>query len=368
MVQLKLITIALTTFLLPLNIQAKPPKNYILPNIIEGPVSIETQVGQGSYDRAYIQTHNESSYEWWYFDAISSDGKSSIVLISLVTLSELGQGTELQGQIVTPEGEIFSNRSDYGPEGKLWVSTKGDGSSGIIGNGDFTWIGQPDLSQYVLNVNWPEKEMTGTITLISNASPFVGCDAFGPDARTDTFWWFNWINLMGDAVAIVDLKVGDKKIAFTGNGYHDKNWGPVSFPSYVNYWYWGHGRAGDYSLVWSRIVDKDNITISSAWLTEGGKIIHSTCVHDDSIQVIPFGNNITIPPNRPNNTNNIDGFDININTGERGKYQFKFDSNQWTNGNQGNYARWIGNFKGGKVGDEPGIGVGITEQMGPFGI
>ncbi|WWC57733.1 uncharacterized protein I303_100267 [Kwoniella dejecticola CBS 10117] len=360
----------LAALFLPSLGQAKFPKNYILPDIINGtaPVPIETTVGSGAYDRAYIPSHNASTYEWWYFDAVSSDGQSSVVFVALVVPTALGQGTEVSAQVITPDGEIFANRTDYGPEGKFWVSTRGDGSSGVIGDGDFTWVGQPDLSQYELKVDLPEQDISGTVTLISAASPFVGCDPFGPDARTHTFWWFNWINFMGDAVAVVDLKVGDKRVAFTGNGYHDKNWGPVPYPPHLNYWYWGHGRAGDYSLVWSRVVAKDNTTISGAWLARDGQVLRSTCVHDESIHVEPFGNNVTIPPNRPNDTENIDGFDITINIGEEGLYQFRFDSNRWTNGNDGNYARWIGNFTGGKVGEEASSGVGVTEQMGPFGI
>ncbi|WRT63342.1 uncharacterized protein IL334_000247 [Kwoniella shivajii] len=372
---------------------AKQARNYILPNLLNHSVPLDTTVGNESYDRPFITSHNLTTYEWWYFDAVAADGQSSVVISSLISPTVSGQGTQLLVQViqllgksirsilqylidfligyfchltVSPQGALFDKVIDYGPSGALYVSALGDGSSGVIGDGDFTWIGKADLSEYTLSLDLPEHNISGTVTLISAAKPFVGCDSFGAAATTDVFWWFNWINLMGDAVAVVDLKVGDQRIAFTGNGYHDKNWGPVPYAPHVGHWYWGHGRAGDYSVVWSRVVTTDNLTKAGGWITRGDEILYSGCVEDDSITVQPFGDNVTIPPNRPNDTQNIEGFHITVDGGENNRFAFTFDQNAYTNEKQGFYARWIGQFFGGKIGEEPCSGVAVTEQMGPF--
>ncbi|WWC85462.1 uncharacterized protein L201_000325 [Kwoniella dendrophila CBS 6074] len=351
----------------------KPTKNYIFPSTsIDGIARIDTKIGNQALDRPYITRHNSSSYEWWYFDAISSDGQSSIVITSFVSpldTYENQSGLQLLVQIVSPQGGLYDDTIEYDKDEKLYISTKGDTSNGILNNGDFSWIGKSDLSEYTLNLNLPKYNISGTINLFSLAKPFVGCGPAQKDANTSIFWFFNWINVIGDAVAVVDIAVGDQKVAFTGNGYHDKNWGPVSFIPYVHHWYWGHGRVGEYSVVWSKMFLNDNTTKAGGWISKNDKIILSACFeNDDSVVIKPLGNNITDPPKKANNTHNIQGFDITINTGnEQGIFQFQLKKNIRINGELGTYARWIGNFTGGQLGEEDSqIGVAVTEQMGPF--
>ncbi|WVQ64438.1 uncharacterized protein L199_002604 [Kwoniella botswanensis] len=361
-------SLILPLVLLPFTILAKPPRNYLLPNSVISTVQVDTNVGCGAYDRPYIPSQNSTTYEWWYFDAVSADGRSSVVLIPFSGPIVGTHHPQFLLQIVTPEGEIFNQLVEYGPKSIMYVSTKGDGSSGVIGDGDFIWVGKPDLGKYDLKVDLGRYNVSGTVTLISAADPFVLCDEIGPEASTSSFWFLNWINLMGDAVAVVDLQVGNERVAFIGNGYHDKNWGPVHFNQHIHHWYWGHGRAGDYSVVWYKMVTYFGTIKSGAWVSKDGRTVVSACVADDSVDVVPFGNNVTIPPNRPNNTDDIEGFNITINgEGREGDlYVFVFEANVWTPGYAGTYARWIGNFTGGKVGEEWGSGVGVTEQMGPF--
>ncbi|WVW81417.1 hypothetical protein I302_103410 [Kwoniella bestiolae CBS 10118] len=352
---------------LPLTL-AKPPANYLLPSLTNTSVQVDTKPGCSALDRPYIPSQNSTTYEWWYFDAVSSDGLSSVVLIPFSGPIVGRHYPQFLLQIVTPEGEIFHTITEYGPNGRMYVSTKGDGSSGIIGEGDFTWIGEPDLGRYDLKVDLKEHNVSGSVTLISASKPFLLCDTLGPEASTQSFWFLDWINLIGDAVAIVDLKVGDQRVAFTGNGYHDKNWGPVHFNQHIHHWYWGHARASLFSVVWYKMVTNANETKSGAWIAKDGEEVISACVEDTSVDIVPFGNNVTIPPNRANDTDDIDGFTISVQQGGE-EYMFRFEEKVWTPGYGGTYARWIGNFTGGKVGEEEGwgSGVGVTEQMGPFG-
>ncbi|WVF66678.1 hypothetical protein IAT40_001419 [Kwoniella sp. CBS 6097] len=384
--------LALAASLSPL-VAAKQATNYILPSLINGsvPSADDHTVGGGAYDRVYNYPHNITSYEWWYFDAVSSDGLSSIVIQPIVLGPPLGNGTQLRVQLVFPNGSSIYRELDYSYESDepMYVSTKGDGSSGIIGGGDASWVGQPDLSEYRLKLDLRDDEISGTVTLLSAASPFAACQDLTPETRTDIFWYLNWINLVPDAVALVDLKIGDERLAFTGNGYHDKNWGPYLFGTFIDQWYWGHGRAGPYSVVWFSLIPKTGQadTKSLGWVSKDGEVLYSSCGaggDDTTITVRPYGEGVVFPIPGPNMTSNIDGFDITFNPSQGGDgygkgkdrgYAFRFTKKVYTQADFDQYARWIGTIEGGALAGGDGRGGGeegnvtgsaLCEQMGPF--
>ncbi|OCF34747.1 hypothetical protein I316_03289 [Kwoniella heveanensis BCC8398] len=353
----------------------KHATNYILPRLINGsvPSSSDHTLGYEAYDRAYNYPHNLTSYEWWYFDAVSSDGLSSVVIQPIVLGPPLGNGTQLRIQLVFPNGSSIYREMDYLVDEPMYVSTKGDGSSGVIGGGDASWVGQPDLGEYRLKLDLKDDDIRGTVTFLSELSP---------EARTDLFWYLNWINLVPDAVALVDLKIGEERLAFTGNGYHDKNWGPYLFGSFIDQWYWGHGRAGPYSVVWFYLIPKAGGLAESkalGWVSKDGEVLYSACGggdDQDTISVKPYGEGVEFPIPGPNMTSNIEGFDISFRCpyGEDGAdYAFRFTKKVYTQADLDQYARWIGNIEGGPLAGGDGAagngnvtGSALCEQMGPF--
>ncbi|WVQ94287.1 hypothetical protein IAU59_001366 [Kwoniella sp. CBS 9459] len=381
---MRFLNVLLATKVLSLTtlVASKQATNYVLPNLINGsiPSASDHTVGFEAYDRPYNYPHNLTSYEWWYFDAVASDGLSSIVIQPIVLGPPLGNGTQLRIQLVFPNGSSIYRKIDYKVGKPMYVSTKGDGSSGVIGGGDASWVGQPDLSEYALKLDLLDEEISGTVTLLSAASPFVACQELNPEARTDLFWYLNWINLVPDAVALVDLKIGRERLAFTGNGYHDKNWGPYLFNSLIDQWYWGHGRAGDYSVVWFYLIPKTGIADIKAlgWVSRNGEVLYSSCAegNDTTITVKPYGEGVVFPIPGPNMTSDIDGFDITFNpSSDSGKggygkdegFAFRFTKKIYTQADLDQYARWIGSIEGGPIGDDKNAtGSALCEQMGPF--
>lgn len=116
-------------------------------------------------------------------------------------------------------------------------------------------------------------------------------------------------------------------------------------------WYWGHGRVGDYSLVWFDFLDPDNNEYVSGYLAKDGAIVGQTC---SDIRVRPTGVNSQYPPPNPGIglglNANPDSFHIEFNLTDG--QVFEADVTQtaivWEPPVPlGGYTRWIGPITGG---------------------
>jgi hypothetical protein len=72
-----------------------------------------------------------------------------------------------------------------------------------------------------------------------------------------------------------------------GLGYHDHKWSDRPFHHSVKNWFWGHGRLGDYSIVWLFSEGHDGKIYSNAYLAHpNGKNVAS-CENSVSGPVTP---------------------------------------------------------------------------------
>lgn len=62
-----------------------------------------------------------------------------------------------------------------------------------------------------------------------------------------------------------------------GVGYHDKNWGNKSIVDGPRYWDWGHGRLGDYSIVWYNLLDYAGNESRRSFVSKGGEALLVSC-------------------------------------------------------------------------------------------
>jgi len=60
-------------------------------------------------------------------------------------------------------------------------------------------------------------------------------------------------------------------------------------------WYWGHGRLGEYSIVWADTFDLDGNEHVSAYVSKNGEIITASC-YEHSVRVRPSGVDDTFLP------------------------------------------------------------------------
>jgi hypothetical protein len=85
-------------------------------------------------------------------------------------------------------------------------------------------------------------------------------------------------NAVLNAFAEVDFGILGSQLSFTGIGYHDKNWADAQTSSSINGWYWGHGRLGDFSIIWFNIIPSIGENFASGYVARGEKILAAQCV------------------------------------------------------------------------------------------
>ncbi|KAJ7076688.1 hypothetical protein B0H15DRAFT_941228 [Mycena belliarum] len=243
---------------------------------------------------------NASSFDWWYFDVVSSDADVfSSVVVTFFTSSQPAF------PLLSPSDSIVVARIWVSfANGTLWEATSDGDSATVIADGDastgtwhgtgFSWAGSP-ASGYLITIDAPDAGVTGTISFRSVAPGHYPCGPIEAGQTLEVGPHIGWANAVPDATAVVDLLIGGNPFAFVGTGYHDKNWSDQIFTTHVASWYWGHGRVGPYSIVWFDFLDRTGTEFVSAYASKDNKIIAATCA-PGSIEVRPTGQNATFPP------------------------------------------------------------------------
>jgi hypothetical protein len=131
----------------------------------------------GGLDAPKVTPINATAYDWWYFDAVSVDAKTSVVVVFYTTSSpaflSLLDNTTIT--LVTLSIQ-FANGTSYGaslPATSATIQTVGQGTNGWFRGSGASWTGRPDLSQYIISVDAPSAGIRGTFELNSVRDPVV---------------------------------------------------------------------------------------------------------------------------------------------------------------------------------------------------
>ncbi|KAE9365283.1 hypothetical protein N431DRAFT_387394 [Stipitochalara longipes BDJ] len=317
-----------------------------------------------SLDGSQLSAVNNSSWDWWYFDAVSPDAKSNVVVV-FFTASSMGfpfvgpseDVTRFEIHALLPNGTLFNALISAE---EAVITTVGEGSSGDFKGTNASWTGTPDLKYYKIEVNSPANGVFGTFNLRSVAPGHYPCGPVRSGENIMVTPEIGWANAVPDAVADVDFTLGGTKLAFEGVGYHDKNWSNQPFTSLVASWYWGHGRLGDYSIVWFDTLGADGNEYVSSYVSKHDKIIVSNC-DAGSIKVRPSGVNSTYPPTV--STGNPGGFTIKIDLGTEGTMNVDVTATAVTLQGANLYTEWIGSINGSVNGGVQLTGVALFEMF-----
>ncbi|RAK85133.1 hypothetical protein BO79DRAFT_156688 [Aspergillus costaricaensis CBS 115574] len=317
------------------------------------------------FDSPKIQGINASSYDWWYFDAIGTDGVSSLAVVFFVEANRSGfTVTEnftnmdfIQISGTFPNGTVFS---DFLFADNAIVSTNGDGSSGLWNNTGISWAGSPDLQYYVLTLDAEDLGYKGSFSMHSIAPPHYPCSPKRGNVSLEVLPGVGWANAVPDAETTVNVTIFGSELSFVGTGYHDKNWGVTGFMDNVGSWYWGHARMGPYSLVWLDALDPAYNEYASGYVAYQGQILVAEC---DNMKVRPIGENATFPPTSESLL--PDGFKITVDVPELGLLEAQLTPNLATLTKPG-YGRWIGSVNGSVNGVTYDTGVSGFEMFDFF--
>jgi hypothetical protein len=132
-------------------------------------VSNQTRTCSHSFDAPKVLPVGDTSYDWWYFDAVADDGVQSLVVVFM----QKGENSDFPGPALTAYVQItrtLSNGTAFTetlPVDQGIVSTSGLGTNGLWGNSNLSWVGAPDLSEYQVRLNAADGTITGLFPLKS---------------------------------------------------------------------------------------------------------------------------------------------------------------------------------------------------------
>jgi len=337
--------------------------------IVVGDVPVVTSEAQSTFDGPKIGAVNGTSYDTWYFQATSADGKTSALInFWRSAIDEIEPDDQaaswVEIDVILPNTTIIdrgfiSNTSS--------VTATGFGASGVwSGNENATFVGAPDLSTFTIQID--AAEFNGSLTIRSTTpAQYPGGEPPGSNASAYLAPNLYWTNAIPVGVAHCQFTINGELFEIKGGlGYHDQQWGGLPQEATVRSWYWGHAQAGPYSLVWFDSIAFDGITkYSSVYLAENGTIITAsrnvTTTNDTFVLPIPSQNS-SFPP----------GFYINFNgAGKQWSFVAQNDVQGIHSGNvESNYTMWVGQMRGGEVDSDIVYGTGEWEwnvNPGPVG-
>jgi hypothetical protein len=153
-----------------------PSETLVVPNTIQTGTSIAQFVsGVSGLDGPKVQPVNATTFDWWYFDAVSKDSLSSIVVVFYLS-TDLGFPFLLPLSAVSVD--IFVSFEDGtllflpindlpSTAGEATIVTDGDGSSGSWASTGFQWTSTSDMSQYTVTIDSPLLGISGSLVINS---------------------------------------------------------------------------------------------------------------------------------------------------------------------------------------------------------
>ncbi|KAL9560687.1 hypothetical protein ACKAV7_015178 [Fusarium commune] len=337
--------------------------------LMDGHTNVETVSVKGGLDLPKLTPGvNASTWDWWYFDAVSATDNAAISVIfynmAPNTLSIPYPGGPLFIAVrITFENGTSIDKSAIPNIGADFQISDWELASQWKGNNSLHTFTGSSLnvanSIYMISINDPGRGIVGSFQLNSISPPHYPCNLNKPGVSEELFPNIWWANAVPDADAVVDLIIDGESFHLQGNGYHDKNWGSGSVESTTKTWYWGHGRVGPYSLVWFDAVDRSGKEHFSSWITKGGKVLAKSCA-DHSVTVRPWGKNSQYPP-IPGMAG-PSGFKIRYEMANGKEFIANF-TRKAVQLDTPNYQRFTGPIIGGIEGKEQYKGMALCEQF-----
>lgn len=190
----------------------------------------------GNLDGAKFTCINDTVLDLWYFDAISTDQKTSVVIsFYLSTTDAFPFLTDPINIVPTvgisasyPNGTIVG--FEFGAD-QATITSNSEGSNGEFTGADFTggkaaWSScvVEGVTKYLVTIDAPEVGVYGSVVLTGIAPAHYPCtgDVTTPGASEEVAPNLGWSNIVPAATSIVNLTILGSLIKFQGLGYHDK--------------------------------------------------------------------------------------------------------------------------------------------------
>jgi carotenoid 1,2-hydratase len=226
---------------------------------------------------------NSKAYEWWYFDALSDDGRDAVVIIFLDNFifsprynkkKEAANGlkgkdeTNPKSEITNPKSTVPAVAFTYYRDGKPIYrainefggeefAASSDTPECTIGENFFRFESAPYGSGYFISIKAKlrkNRTLEAQFEWLAIESDFTPENARGAAERDAHVW--NLVVSRADVSGRINVRDDQGKdlssLHFRGTGYHDHNYDNRWLPETVCDWQWGRAHFNDCSAVFYR--------------------------------------------------------------------------------------------------------------------
>ncbi len=247
------------------------------------------------FSAPYLSSLNNTTFEWYWFDLVSADTSTSLVVI-FFTATPLA--FPLLAGVIPTSSAVSVLVTARLPNGSVYFSGVAAteamvASGGIFGQGAVgSWVGAEgyfagtrDAAAWKVEVDTraldPLNGIKASVVMRGRAPPHYPCSAhLGLGQKLEIAPHLGWANGVPDSDADGTIELVDGTVHGFGEGslgYHDHNWGDVPFPETIRSWYWGHAHVGEWSVVFFDGLAADGQDFADAYVARGGKVVLVDC-------------------------------------------------------------------------------------------
>ncbi|KAL3494977.1 hypothetical protein BJX62DRAFT_233947 [Aspergillus germanicus] len=266
------------------------------------PSTVQWVSKKNTFDAPKVVPMNSTTYQNWWFDAVTPDGTSTFT-VNFLTTPANAAGLVPDGHAGAPILAILARL----PNGTM-VSQYLSASAAAIASGAAagTWLdtgakfrGTPSLRDYYVDIDTTKLKVPSVLKVKGSLHYRSLTPAHYPcgttlDAGQDlqVFPHLGWTNTMAGASVSGSMTIEDQKLTFRHGehniGYHDMNWGDGDFTAVAKSWFWGHFTLGPYTVaLWDGVGTGDDAQeFTTAYVANDGNVVASGC-GPDKIRVRP---------------------------------------------------------------------------------
>lgn len=182
-------------------------------------------------------------WEWWYFDALMDDGTAVVIQFLQKSFTTVNDGVghpTISFKITLPDGTHYDEMPTYSVDECEYGMGMCDVKFGPN-------IFKGDLKNYTIHVD-PVNGIGADLRLTNLSQPFRPGTAYF-DFGEDAGQYYTWLCVVPKGEVSGTLTVGGKTMNVHGFGYHDHQWGSMSYITVWNHWTWARHSFEDYTLL-----------------------------------------------------------------------------------------------------------------------
>jgi carotenoid 1,2-hydratase len=215
-------------------------------------------------DRFFDRT-TPGAHEWWYFDAISDDGRDALVIVWYAGLPfDPSYGVATLRHLRNPSKYPQPRAIDHSAIGFSWYRDGKAIAYALNGHKADRFRHQAEPFAVEVATSRVERDGEGyrlTIaTPTAEGRPIRAEIRFKPADSTEPFERdlgtpdapHNWILVAADCRVEGKATIGDQTLTFAGRGYHDHNAGAEDLSIAMKRWEWGRVQDGSFTNVYYR--------------------------------------------------------------------------------------------------------------------